>query len=253
MERLALLERIVDVLKNQKNVLACWEGGSAAFGQNDMLSDIDCQAFLDSSEAVAHVLQALETTLAELPGIRFRYEVPQPAWHGHFQCFYIFENSSPFHMLDLVLMHQKQNMFLETERHGTPHVFFDHAQICVPQAWDRTANQLKIKARVQQIQNSFAVFHHLVDKEIQRNRPIDAMHFYSGSLISRLVEVARMVHCPDRYDYSARYLKRDLPGELYNQIEPLFYVSDLNDLAFKKQKLCDLFYLLAIQAANLPN
>lgn len=79
------------------------------------------------------------------------------------------------------------------------------------------------------------------------------MHFYYGILLPRLVKVARIVHCPDRYDYSSRYLKRDLPKELYTQIEPLFFVSNLNDLVLKKQKLCDLFHPLMLQAEELRN
>jgi hypothetical protein len=91
---------------------------------------------------------------------------------------------------------------------------------------------------------AFRVLHWLVDKELQRGGPIDALHFYQ-SLLARVVELARMRHCPDRFDFGGRYLRRDLPAPVYERLEAPYYVRDLEDLAMKKKALMQLFESLA--------
>lgn len=240
MERAQILERMVSHLRQQSDVLACWEGGSTAFGADDAYSDIDLQVLVkdDGVEKLRHEIDLLLTIA---PGIKLRFELPAPTWHGHYQVFYQLQDSSPFHMLDLLLVRESApDRFLQPERHGQARILFDHGNYVRPTPLDQGVHQEKLQQRRAVLTTSFQLFHWLVDKEIVRGRPIDAMHFYQG-MLARVVELARIRHCPDRYDFGGRYLQRDLPPELVVRIEQLYFVKDIEALRTQKRLLVEMF------------
>src|SRR5688500_18435773 len=99
-----------------------WEAGSAAFGAVDARSDIDLQAVVEDG-AVPATVELVERALGAIAPIDVRYELPQPAWHGHWQCFYRLAGSPPDLFVDLVLI-EKSNprRFVEREIHGEPRI-----------------------------------------------------------------------------------------------------------------------------------
>lgn len=240
MERNELLDSLDSILRAMPEVLACWEGGSVAFGAQDIYSDIDLQV-LARDEATEEVQCAIESMLSTSPGIALRLEVPRPTWHGHWQAFYLFHNSSPYLMLDLVILKESvPERFLQPERHGQARILFDRGSYCQPQVLDREAHLLRMQSQKDMQITAVRMYHTLVDKEVFRKRPTDALHFYR-SLLGRIIELARMKHCPDRYDFGGRYLQRDLPTELYAELERLSFVAHLSDLSEKKHQLMQLF------------
>lgn len=46
-------------------------------------------------------------------------------------------------------------------------------------------------------------------------------------------ELLRMRHCPERWDFGLRYLDRDLPPAMCDEIRDLVFVRDLKDLGAK--------------------
>lgn len=240
MERHEVLDTVTQILLENNAVLACWEGGSTAFGANDAYSDIDLQVLV-KEEGVRPVQQAVEAQLQQNPGIAQRFEVPQPSWHGSWQAFYLLQDTSPFHMLDLVIIRESiSERFLEPERHGIARVLIDRGGYVQPQSIEPVRHQNRLQQRREVLIASMRVFHWLVDKELARGRSIDAMHFYQ-SLLVRVVELARMQHCPDRFDFGGRYLMRDLPSSLYTELESLYFVRDLDELREKKARLMRVF------------
>ena len=45
------------------------------------------------------------------------------------------------------------------------------------------------------------------------------------------LEVVRLRHCPERYDYGPKYSRHDLPPEVVARLERLFYVPDIGGIA----------------------
>jgi hypothetical protein len=45
-----------------------------------------------------------------------------------------------------------------------------------------------------------------------------------------------MRYCPTRWDFGVRYLDRDLPPAVYDQVRDLAFVRDLSDLEVKLAK-----------------
>ncbi|MGB3428040.1 MAG: hypothetical protein WBA53_07675, partial [Burkholderiaceae bacterium] len=65
----------------------------------------------------------------------------------------------------------------------------------------------------------------LVEKELARGRPMEALGFYQA-LLRALLEVLGMVHRPDRFDFGWRYVETQLPEEELQQLARFAFVGD---------------------------
>ena len=229
-------EQIVEVLQKTLSAMpaarAAWLGGSDATGRTDTYSDIDCQTLVED-EAVEQVFEAVAAALDALSPIDVQYRIPEPTWHGHSQAFYRLQDAPPWLLVDLAVLKTSSapdNRFLEPERHGHQHVLFDRDGLVRPAPFDRQSHETAMKARLPHLATRFKLFHIFVDKAIWRQDPPDAIATYHAMTLRPLVELLRVRHCPDRYDFGMRYLKRDLPPDVYNQLEPLFFCRDLANL-----------------------
>ncbi|MFN2199034.1 MAG: nucleotidyltransferase domain-containing protein [Anaerolineales bacterium] len=240
--RAELLAALTQVLEEQPFIFAAWEAGSAAFGRADQWSDIDLMVDV-ADDHVDAVFQAVEQRLNSLSPINLIYEIPQPAWHGHHQKFYRLERASEFLLIDLAVMkHSSTDKFLEIELHGEPRILFDRAGVVAPPPLDREALAANLVARVDTLATTFDLFRILARKEINRGNALDALVYYQNFTLRPLVELLRIKHIPERYQFSLRYVNIDLPAKIYTRIERLAFVSNLNDLDQKHQEAVEWFF-----------
>lgn len=240
--RAALLETLAKTLEEQPYIYAAWEAGSAAFGRADQWSDIDLMVDV-ADDHVEEVFTIVEQALSDLAPINLIYEIPQPAWHGHAQKIYRLDHTSEFLLIDLAVMkHSSTNKFLEKELHGDPRVLFDRARVVDPPPLDRESLFASLDARVDSLATTFDMFRILARKEIYRGNALDALIYYQSFTLRPLVELLRIKHIPERYQFSLRYANIDLPAEVYERIEHLAYVCDLNDLDQKHQEAVEWFF-----------
>ena len=61
------------------------------------------------------------------------------------------------------------------------------------------------------------------------------MAYYQGQTLRPLVEALRIRYNPIRYNFYTRYVYYELPPEVVGQLEPLFFVADLDDLRAKRE------------------
>ena len=239
--RQQIITALTQALEPQPFIYAMWEGGSAAFDRVDEWSDLDIQVDV-ADEQVARVFELVEAALLALSPIQQKYEVPQPTWHGHHQTFYRLENASPFLIVDLAVMkHSSTQKFIERERHGKALVVFDKANVINPPPLDQAAHLQELHASLNQLEQRFEMFHNLAEKEIYRKNAIEAVVFYQAFVLRPLVEVLRMKYKPDRFDYGPRYLKYDLPVEVFQSLERLYLAIALDDLLPAHIFACDWF------------
>jgi hypothetical protein len=57
-----------------------------------------------------------------------------------------------------------------------------------------------------------------------------------------LVEVLRMKHCPDRYDFGLRYLDRDVPPEVRREIESLVLPATPEEIVANRARAETMFH-----------
>jgi hypothetical protein len=209
---------------------AAFEGGSAATGRLDAYSDIDLCVVADATlndalfAALEEALQAIGAFShvwrrggRTLAGLRPEVLLPR-----RFTAFFAVDCS--------LVVPDTGRMFLEVERHGSAQVLFDPKQWIAPQHMDRAVHEARRQRRLAQNRAAWPVYRMLVDKELARGRPLDAFGFYQA-LLRMLVELAGMLHRPDRFDFGWRYLHHDLPPDLQATLTDLAYVADRDALA----------------------
>ncbi len=210
-------------------VPAAFEGGSAATGRTDGYSDIDLVVVAAPGLHEA-VFEALEAIIAATDTITHTWAVADPLLPGMTQRFYLLADAPQFFMLDCVAIAPASlPPLLERERHGEPHILFDRAGIVRPQPLDRAALATRRDKRLAQVRKSWPIFRQLVDKELARGRALDAFGFHLA-LLRMTVDLAGMVHRPERHDFGWRYLHIDLPTALASDIESLAFCGGTDAL-----------------------
>lgn len=232
--RRRVLDEIVGALasfQQDARFLAAFEGGSAATGRADAFSDIDlCVATEDSSLNDA-LFAAIEGALARVARLAHVWPVADPPWPGFAQKFYFLEGAPPYFAVDCSLMVEgTARQFLEVERHGRPQVLLDPRGWVQPQQMDRAAHDARRARRLAQNRLAWPVYRMLVAKELARGRALDAYGFYQA-LLRLLVELAGLLHRPDRFDYAWRYLHHDLPADLQQALQRLAYAGSSEAIA----------------------
>lgn len=247
----ALIEALSAALQRAEIVRAAWLAGSQATGRLDEWSDVDLM-LLVADHGVDEAISLVESTLGGMSPIARRYRVPEPAWHGHVQVFYQLTGAPDWLMVDVLLMKRStSNWFLEPERHGTPVVLLDRDGLVKPAKLDRAAHDRLIAARLADLRVKFPMFQNLIRKCIRRNNPAEAMAFYHAFALRPLVDLLRIRHCPDRFDYGMRYLADDLPAGMAECIHDLSFVVDLDELE-RKHAACGALFAKTIEGLDEP-
>jgi predicted nucleotidyltransferase len=248
-------EKIKTALVNEflmhQEFLGCYEGGSAAFGRDDEWSDIDFQIVV-KDEFVEQAVQILEKAMQSVAPVEESYILPAPTWHGHWQGFYKLKDISPYLLLDVLIMKESSpSYFTEVELHGTPHIFFDKTGKLGKEHIDTDELNKIIPLRIKRIEYISKMFHLFIDKEIKRNREMDAFDLYYNLLLRSLVELLRIKYDTARWSFGCRYLSSDLPEEIYQEIKTFSYVKDLADLQHKKNAVLN--YINSMLIENLTD
>jgi predicted nucleotidyltransferase len=220
-------QQIIDQLKVAMQdlpfVRAMWLGGSDATGRTDEWSDIDMYLIVEDTE-VETTFSRVSSSLEALSPIKLVYRLPSPTWHGHEQWFIMLEDADPFAQLDLVIMVKSNpDRFLEVERHGEAMILFDKDELTEPPPLNRGKHWARLRKRLQTLRAKFELGQPAVTRAVLREAGAEAMVCYQNLSLRPLVELLRMRHCPERFDYGIRYIDRDLPHELRQTIEQLAY------------------------------
>lgn len=239
-------EDILSALRNALEPLdfvnAMWEGGAAAFQRVDEWSDIDLQIDV-ADECVDEAVRVVEDVLRALSPIDLRYEVPRPSWHGHFQAFYRLEKASPYLLLDfVVIQHSNPNKFLEKEIHGMARVHFDKCGVVQSPPMDIPVFVELLKKRVETLRITFEMYQVFTHKEIHRGNSLEALLYYNGLILRPLVELLRIVHCPQRYNFHTRYVYYELPADIVSRLEALYFLPNPQAIGPAQEDARRLFY-----------
>lgn len=238
-----IIKALINTLEPLDYVYAMWEGGAAAFDRLDEWSDLDLQVDAED-DRVDHVFELVEQTLSSLSPIDIKFELPRPTWHGHAQTFYRLQDTSPFLMIDFVIMQHNTtaDRFMEKEIHGEPLIHFDKANVVKSPPVDRAKLLDTLQKRLDTLRVTFDLFQILILKELYRQNYMEAVSFYHRFTLQPLIEVLRIKHTPFHYNFNTRYLYYELSPELVQQLEPLHFIANGDDLWVKREQVEQLFY-----------
>jgi hypothetical protein len=253
--RKKVLDVLVSSLQPASDILAAWEGGSAATGTMDEYSDIDLN--LLTTSPLRGVLDRIELSLGPL-GVEHVWQPVKCFWgEGMMQRVFILKDSPTHFLVDVAVFDQSNPQllkdFMEIERHGVAPVLFDKGGFIKPGHTDAAAMFLRQQIRAEELKQGFPVFKSLVLKELDRGQSIDAFNFYQNGLVRPYVELLGMLYRPFKFDFGFRYLHKHLPNESRQLVEQLVYVNDAKALGERipvlEQKFNEAFFLVKKRTA----
>lgn len=227
-----------------------WEQGAASFDRVDQWSDIDLMLVVYDNK-IEDAFKVTEKALLKISSFKYKYRIPEPAWHGHSQCFYFLKNTNPFMFLDLCIMKKTaKDKFLQYSIHGLPQVVFDKAGIVKDDRVDKITHLKKIEERIKFLKVTFPLFQVEVLKELNRNNDIEAFSFYLGTTFRPLVEVLRIKYTPYHYNFHTRYVYYELPDAIVKRLQKLLFIPNGKALRIK-QKEAEKWFLEIIDSIDI--
>ena len=148
--------------------------------------------------------------------------------------YYKLKDGGDFLLVDLIFFRVGDaDHHLEVERHGDKLPLFDKGDWLRRRPLDEGALALKRDERYRELQTWFPMSQVFVRKAILRGQHVEAVNAFWACTLKPLAELLRMRYCPARWDFGVRYLDRDLPPAVYDQVRDLAFVRDLEDLEDK--------------------
>jgi len=231
---------IKQLLEADEKVITAWEGGSLATSYFDEYSDFDL-AVIAKDDAIDEILAKVETYLKDNYGIKHKFRIPEPNWHGHSQCFYIIDNCPETFYVDFLIEKESAgNRFLESDRHGNAVVWFDKKGYIDGTPTPEEVIRKKCQDQLKMVKTYLPFTFKDVQKQIYRKNKIDAFALYI-SLVSRIVLLMNIKYRPAKHDFGMRYLHRDFPPEEQQLIEKLLYVKSLEELQANLLEIIEIY------------
>ena len=229
-------------------VHAMYEGGAIAFNRIDQWSDIDLYLVVDDN-MVEKVFGEVEKALNQLSPIKQKFEVKQLPWPGVAQAFYRLEDTSEYLLIDLaVIKLSGTEKFLEPEIHGKAVFHFNKADVVKVPKLNRDLLNKTLNERLERLKERFNIFNVFVQKEINRGNCIEAFGLYHSLTLGSVVDALRIKYSPFHHDFKTRYLRYELPKEIVDKLDRLYFVKDGRDLQEKYLEASQWFRELVTQS-----
>lgn len=228
-----IVKAVVRALEPLDYVYAVWEGGAVAFDRVDRWSDIDI--CVDAEDLrVGECFPEVEKALTALRPIALKFEMKQTMSAGYVQAFYRLEGTDECMLIDFaVFKHSWPDKLLEPEIHGRAKFHFNKGGAVKIPRLDRRKLAGDLRAALENSRMRLETFGCFVPKEIGRKNWIEAITLYQRLALDSLVDLLRIRYKPVRFGFKTRYVHYDLPPEVVDRLQALYYVGDVQDLAVK--------------------
>jgi len=236
LRREAVIKALVDSIKSLDYVQALYEGGATAFNRVDEWSDIDLYIVVDD-EKVNETFDVVETALKSLAPIKHKYRVPKLPWPSVSQAFYRLEQTSEYLLIDLaVIKLSSPEKFLAPQIHGEAVFYMNRFDKVKVPILDKEELKKNLKQKLEQLKAKFVIFNINVQKEINRGNYLEALILYNSITLGSVVDALRIKYTPFHHDFKTRYVQYELPEQITEELQRLYFVRDVKDLMRKYQE-----------------
>ena len=106
---------------------------------------------------------------------------------------------------------------------------------------DKDRLSKSLQERLTRLRDRFAVFNIFVQKEINRGNYIEALSLYHSLTLGSIADALRIRYSPFHHDFKTRYIQYELPKEVIEKLENLYFVRDRKDLEEKYREATEWF------------
>lgn len=228
---LSIVDELKELLEGNQDTHAMWIAGSIAEGFADEFSDVDLWVDIEAGKdkEIFDLIEKFLESKGELDAKLGRSLEP-PFTHR----VYHLAGTNPYHFIEFTL-HTHSDQYDPTEGSRTLKVLFDKDGTTEVRSPANEKSDEEIQDRKQSLIDKIDVGYISVEKEILRGQFMDAMHNYEFWLITPVIELARIKHSPLKTSYGLKHGSRDLPKETQDEIQSLYTIESLEDLANKME------------------
>jgi hypothetical protein len=225
-----LKSKLKELLQKKPQVLAAWEGGSAATGFLDDYSDLDLGIVTDKDLA-DELFGLIEEFFCADYGIIAKFRMPEPAWHGMSQCFYLLDKLPPLFYCDIAIVPQDNpHKFTEPDRHGNAVIWFDKAAVYKSDPTPREELDA-IANRVYKMATDTAFLGTIeLQKALARKNWMAASMNFTTFVYRHLVPLLNRKYRPAKADFGIRYAERDYPAREAEKLANLLKNRSVQDI-----------------------
>lgn len=219
--RLDLLARLKHALKGHPFIHAAWLEGADAWGRADEFSDVDLWLDVQAGReehALGIVRGVVESfgplTVSDAP------RHPDPLLR---QRFYGSGGLSPSLFVDVcVQTHGRDVKFTAADPYL---VWFDRAEVIQTTKEAEVDVQLELNRLLSRRWRFL-----LVEKELRRGHPLEALAYYRNEVLTLLVRFLRLRYTPEKLEYGLKHIQHDLPPDALARLFTLHSFSTPDEL-----------------------
>jgi len=236
-----IIKKLADELKVDPFIFAFWLEGADALNTVDDYSDIDIWLDVqDGHESV--VMEQIHAVLSQIAPLDFEHEVEHP--HPKIrQNFFHLQGTSEFLIIDVCIQsHSREFWFTKGSKDEEAKIIFDKKGVVAFRDLDETKFRDGQKNRVEELKKTFPFFSAWVKKEVKRNNFLEAVSYYRPLVLDPLVELLRIRYEPTKREFGLKHIKRDLPHDVFLQLEDLYKVNSVSEINMNLDKANTLFF-----------
>lgn len=218
-------------LESNPKVIAAFLAGSDADGVLDEYSDIDFDMVVEP-DSIDEVEKQVKEILEKFSPIKNELRV---VTGKGMTIIHQFENISKFLHVDVLFVTDADKIDKSEVK-----VLFDKKDVIRAKEHSEAEMVEKIKDRIEKIEKNRELRGTYVEKSINRGDYLEAEDRYRDLILKKLVEVLRLLHCPEKSHYHVKHIYKDLPEEIVKEIEDLLRVSSVEEIKEKQKKANEL-------------
>ncbi len=230
-----ICQEMKELFFEHEDIIAVWEGGSAATGYLDQYSDLDLGIVVDDDK-IEEMFAYLDAYLERTFGIIRKFRVPEPTWHGMSQTYYQVDQVPELFYIDIALIKRTLTAkFTESDRHGNSVIWFEKEKMVDPTPTPAEEVLAKGKKFYKMVTVSDFIAILEVKKAIARNLYTEAFPAYYQFIARNLGIMFNLKHRPCKVDFGTRYAYRDYSPEDYAYLTDCMKVGSIDEMSVKFQ------------------
>src|SRR3989344_794648 len=246
-EREQIIQAITQGLENDPAVFALWLEGADSNDVLDEYSDIDIVADAKDGDEET-VLEKVGEILKSIGKLDLEFLNPQPHPKLRYKVFHL-KDTSEFLLIDVCIQsHSRDFEFTEGNKYESPKILFDKNGVIKFSKTDEDKLKKEICESLVNLENAFFQ-RSKIKKYILRKKYLEAFAYYNKNVLEPLVELLRICHTPIIREYHLVHISDHLPKDKVAQVEELYRITSLDDIA-QNVKLAENMFAEAMKEAK---
>ncbi len=238
-EREQIIQAITKGLENNPAVFALWLEGADSNDILDEYSDIDIVADVKDGDEET-ILRKVGEILKNMGELDLEYLNPQPHPKLRYKVFHL-KDTTGFLLIDVCIQSHSRNFeFTEGNKYESPKVLFDKMGVIKFSKIDEGKLKKEICESLTNLENTFFQ-RSKIKKYILRKKYLEAFAYYNKNVLEPLVELLRICHTPIIREYHLVHISDHLPKDKVAQVEKLYRITSLDDIAQNLEQAENMF------------